>query len=246
MRKNELTFHKNLKALRKANKLTQEKMGELLYCSRPIIGNWEKGISAPDIFTLDAICNYFNVSAEQILYGKIAPEEPYQNLSEAELQGKVTGEEKLVCLLEKDIGDMLPPTDIDFGTIIVIAQALNRAGYEVTEVFPNGLSVFVKTKEEESRLSSILYEVGDAILHSSEEWLIKRRVEVENRVWEVKEQLINETMTQILGKSPQTYSYCWYDEENNIRGYADSQEECKRQAQHQACRKYRIEETESV
>ena len=209
MKTREVRFGRNLKALREIHKVTQKKLAEELHMSRQAISLWEKGMGKPDIFYLDSICTYFDVSIDQMMYGDIVNPDRYT-------------------------------IAIDFGVIITIALELKRMGYEVTEVFGNGFSVFTKTKMERKRLKKDIYEVGDSLIHCDNERISNHREEVEARVWEVKSQIVEETMTTILGKEPEEFAYLWYDEEDNVRGYADTEEECIEQARHQACTKFRI------
>ena len=174
------------------------------------------------------------------VYGDIVNPDRYTTLEDSDIKERTTGEEELVGFLEEDISECFPPIAIDFGVIITIALELKRMGYEVTEVFGNGFSVFTKTKMERKRLKKDIYEVGDSLIHCDNERISNHREEVEARVWEVKSQIVEETMTTILGKEPEEFAYLWYDEEDNVRGYADTEEECIEQARHQACTKFRI------
>lgn len=240
MKTREVRFGRNLKALRENHKVTQKQLAEELYMSRQAISMWEKERGKPDIFYLDSICSYFDVPIDQMMYGKIISPDHYQTLEDSEIKEQTTGEEELVGFLEEDIAECFPPIAVDFGAIMTIALELKRIGYEVTEVFGNGFTVFTKTEMERERLKKDIYEVGDSLIHCDNERITNYREEAEVRLWEVKSQIVDETMTTILGKDPQEFAYIWYDEEDNIRGYADTEEECIEQARHQACTKFRI------
>lgn len=62
-----MTFEKNLKSYRKAAKLSQEKMAELLNVSRQAVTKWETGTGTPDISNLIAISNLFHISLDDLL-----------------------------------------------------------------------------------------------------------------------------------------------------------------------------------
>ena len=175
-----------------------------------------------------------------MMYGDIVKPDQYTKLEDSDIKEQTTGEEELVSFLEEDISEYFPPIAIDFGVLMTIAVELKRMGYEVTEVFGNGFTVFTKTKMERKRLEKDIYEVGDSLIHCDNERITNFREEVEARVWEVKSEIVEETMTTILGKEPEEFAYLWYDEEDNVRGYADTEEECIEQARHQACTKFRI------
>ena len=186
MKTREIRFGRNLKALREIHKVTQKQLAEELHMTRQAISLWEKGMGKPDIFYLDSICTYFDVSIDQMMYGDIVKPDQYTKLEDSDIKEQTTGEEELVSFLEEDISEYFPPIAIDFGVLMTIAVELKRMGYEVTEVFGNGFTVFTKTKMERKRLEKDIYEVGDSLIHCDNERITNFREEVEARVWEVK------------------------------------------------------------
>lgn len=62
-----MTFPKNLKALRLKHKLTQDELGEKLYLSRTSISNYEQGKFEPNIETIIAISDLFNITTDELL-----------------------------------------------------------------------------------------------------------------------------------------------------------------------------------
>ncbi len=62
-----LNFAENLKQLRKAKEITQEKLADVLGVTGQTISRWELGICYPDLELLPAIANFFGVSIDQIL-----------------------------------------------------------------------------------------------------------------------------------------------------------------------------------
>lgn len=64
-----VNFTRNFVALRKNNNLTQEKIAERLGVSRQTVTNWERGRNAPDVHMLDMICNEFDITMDELLYG---------------------------------------------------------------------------------------------------------------------------------------------------------------------------------
>ena len=61
-----LVIGTNIKELRKANKLTQYELAEKLNYSNKAISRWESGEVIPDVTTLNAICELFNIPLSQI------------------------------------------------------------------------------------------------------------------------------------------------------------------------------------
>lgn len=62
-----MAFPKNLKALRLKHKLTQDELGEKLYLSRTSISNYEQGKFEPNIETIIAISDLFNITTDKLL-----------------------------------------------------------------------------------------------------------------------------------------------------------------------------------
>ena len=64
-----MQYYEKLKMLREEHepKLTQEQLGAIFKLQQRQISYLETGRTQPDIRTLTAYCNYFNVSADYIL-----------------------------------------------------------------------------------------------------------------------------------------------------------------------------------
>lgn len=62
---------KNLKYLRKENKISQGEMADLFGLKRTTMGDYERGTSNPSIPTLLKIADYFKVTVDQLLKDKI-------------------------------------------------------------------------------------------------------------------------------------------------------------------------------
>lgn len=62
-----MAFPEKLKALRLKNGLTQEELGEKLCLSRTSISYYEQGKFEPDIKTIIAVSDLFNVTADELL-----------------------------------------------------------------------------------------------------------------------------------------------------------------------------------
>lgn len=63
----------SIKKLRMERNMTQDQLAEQLHVTRQAVSNWENGKTQPDIDTLTQLAEVFNVSAEQIIYGKAKP-----------------------------------------------------------------------------------------------------------------------------------------------------------------------------
>lgn len=62
-----MAFPEKLKALRIKNGLTQDELGEKLCLSRSSISYYEQGKFEPDINTIIAVSDLFNVTTDELL-----------------------------------------------------------------------------------------------------------------------------------------------------------------------------------
>ena len=57
--------------LRKEKNLNQQELANELYVSTKTISKWETGRGIPDLASLRKICEYFNITLEELLNGKL-------------------------------------------------------------------------------------------------------------------------------------------------------------------------------
>ena len=62
-----LHIGENIKRLRQAKNITQERLAEYLNISAPAISKWERGETLPDITMIVPLASYFNVSSDELL-----------------------------------------------------------------------------------------------------------------------------------------------------------------------------------
>ena len=67
----DMKFAKNLVMLRKEQGLTQGQLAEALNYSDKTISKWENGDALADVATLNAICQFFNVTMDDLYNGDI-------------------------------------------------------------------------------------------------------------------------------------------------------------------------------
>lgn len=79
-------FSKNLKALRKFRKLSQDKLADELNLSRSLIGMWESGQRKPSFETLELIADFFNVRLDD-LSGRNSNKEPNNSFDVFSIKG---------------------------------------------------------------------------------------------------------------------------------------------------------------
>lgn len=80
-----MEFSKKLYELRKKNGLSQEELANRLNVSRQTISKWESGDSAPEMEKLVMLGDYFNISLDELVLGKVQNE---QNISNSNLENK--------------------------------------------------------------------------------------------------------------------------------------------------------------
>ena len=64
-----MEFNEKLQELRKSKQLTQEELAERLFVSRTAISKWESGRGYPNIDSLKAISEFFDVTVDDLLSG---------------------------------------------------------------------------------------------------------------------------------------------------------------------------------
>lgn len=62
-----MSIHENIRAYRKQNHLTQEELAEAMAVSCAAVSKWENGQCAPDLSTLTALADFFQVSVDTLL-----------------------------------------------------------------------------------------------------------------------------------------------------------------------------------
>ena len=65
---------KNIKKWRSEKGITQDQLAEKLHVTRQAVSNWENGKTQPDIETLSVLAECFEISVEELIYGKESQE----------------------------------------------------------------------------------------------------------------------------------------------------------------------------
>jgi len=76
-----------LSALRKENNFSQEDIAERLGVSRQAISNWERGESSPDTENLIELSMLYNVSVDELIFGKKETNETEKKSGEDDAEG---------------------------------------------------------------------------------------------------------------------------------------------------------------
>ena len=65
-----MTIGERLYKLRKDKNISQEELANELNVSRQTISKWETGESSPDFDKIIPLCEYFNITSDELLSGK--------------------------------------------------------------------------------------------------------------------------------------------------------------------------------
>ena len=76
-----MTLGEKLQTLRRSRGLPQEQLAEILEVSRQAVSKWENGDSTPDLDRLRAICTYFGVTTDYLIWDE--PEDAPRGAEEA-------------------------------------------------------------------------------------------------------------------------------------------------------------------
>lgn len=76
-----MTLGEKLQTLRRSRGLSQEQLAEILEVSRQAVSKWENSESAPDLDRLRAICTYFGVTTDYLIWDE--PENAPRGAEEA-------------------------------------------------------------------------------------------------------------------------------------------------------------------
>lgn len=79
-----MTLGEKLQTLRRSRGMSQEQLAEVLEVSRQAVSKWENDDSAPDLDKLRAICTYFGVTTDYLIWER--PEDAPQSAEKAPSQ----------------------------------------------------------------------------------------------------------------------------------------------------------------
>ena len=63
-------FKDKLKKIREKDGISQYELAEKIYVSRSTIAKWENGLGIPSSSSMEALCNYFGVTKEELIDNK--------------------------------------------------------------------------------------------------------------------------------------------------------------------------------
>lgn len=243
MVRNEIRFGRNLRILRSQNGVSQQELADAIHMTRQTLSTWERGAGKPDIYYVHDVCKYFDVPIETMLYGNILSDDievETEELFEYGYYIKNFNKQGFYTIIDEDLEEFFGIIRHDLEHIAVTALALHNKGYVVSEVFDNGFSVYLKSDKEAVQFQSDLYDILDCFIHHDNIYIEDKRRELGDIIGAAHNEVLNNVMKEILGADVSTFAFYWVDEMENPRGYANSEEECKQQADAQQCANYTI------
>lgn len=243
MQKEIIRFGNNLKVLRNKSEMTQEQLAEKIYVTRQTIATWEGGLGNPSMENLAFLHEVFNVSVDELMYGKspttkhvVVSEDFTKFLNPQPYIDSIT-EVGFYEIIDSDLYEFFPAARFDFSDIMGIAVGLKEKGYKIQEVFSNGFGIFLSIDEEVNKFSDDLYYIIDEFMHfEREKKAVAYAEEMQEKVDERIVELLHDTELKLFGECP----YYWIDDEDRIRGYGKTEDECREQAEEQDCDVYEI------
>lgn len=169
------TFSDRLKKLRKDKGITQAKLAELLHLTDKAISKWESGEGNPDIGSLPAIAEIFDVSVDYLLTGKRS--EKNQLLMDG-LLFNMKDEQRIFTILESDDWDTFVKFGYDkLNPLVrlplphpeesklnpVILKAIYQ--FESRKVFSNLIKIMLKIKDSYRGYESRLIPIATLVAH---------------------------------------------------------------------------------
>ena len=238
MQKEIIRFGTNLKILRNKNEMTQEQLAEKIYVQRQTIANWEGGKGNPTMDSLVLLHEIFDISVDELLFGKspttkrVVVSEDFMKFLNPKPYIESITEVGFYEIIDSDLYEFFPAARFDFSDIMGIAVGLKEKGYRVQEVFSNGFGIFLSTDEEVSKFGDVLYDIIDCFMHfEKEKPAVAYADQMQEKVDERIVQLLHETEFELFGECP----YYWIDDQDRIRGYGKTEDECREQAKEQGC-----------
>ena len=64
-----MTLHEKIKWMRMAKKLTQREVADAIFVARSTYGDWERGLTEPNVAQLKKLSVFFKVSVDLLIHG---------------------------------------------------------------------------------------------------------------------------------------------------------------------------------
>lgn len=245
-------FANNLFRYRTALGMSQQDLADKIHTTRQTISVWEKGAGNPTIYSLGDLCDVLKASPTELLCGDYEEMVRMREDSEKKVEEyedymdtqTITYKRGFYNIIDEDLERMMPAIYWRNEELVATAMRLHQKGYQVLELFANGFSVFFRTDEEAKKIENDIFEIFDERMHDFDGAFEKECSDFYKLRKEYMYKICNVFYQKVLGKSFNEFAYYWEDSEWNVRGFADSEEECVKQAKEQECTDYTIKKIE--
>lgn len=167
-----MRFGENLQNLRKAKKMSQEKLAEKVNVSRQSVSKWERGESYPTINNIMALCEIFHCKLNDLVHEEITDfnlldEEVKMRVVKfkKEKQRKIKGLSKAIYILSK-IGRVVCGVGIIIVLLVMVAMpfSIGKLKFEDEKIMYQDLVVGSATMEEIIQINELYERHGDTLM----------------------------------------------------------------------------------
>jgi len=235
-------FSDNLLKLRLYNKLTQQELADELSITRQTLSSYERDESSPNIDILLRICELYDVTPNRMLYGDFLLIHKKVKENEDDYSEKLTGyineitKQGYYNIIDKDLEEFYKcGVYFDLDVIAALAVLLSKKGFLITSLYSNGFGVYIKDENEAISFKFVLVCLIDDYVHWDNEKIIEIHEKYTETLSKAQKSIAEEALTELYDIPLAEIKYHWVDDENNIRGYGRTQEDCMKSAQEQHC-----------
>lgn len=138
--------------LRKEKGITQQELGDYLGVTNKTVSRWETGKYMPDIAVIPELCNFFDISINEFIYGQRIGEDTFRNQADINILDILTRDKKL--RRQKQYSEMMGGA----GTGLILSVLYNPDRVEKTVVALIGLIMifigwYLRSKIDKSPVS---------------------------------------------------------------------------------------------
>ncbi len=134
---------KFIASCRKEKGLTQEQLAEKLYITDRAVSKWERGLSLPDADKMLDLCNIFDISVNELLYGEKIEMKDYEKKTEELLLEMAKKEEINNKRIFTNMWVLLITIFVSYIAIIMISAITLGEGEEFGIITAISTTVFV-------------------------------------------------------------------------------------------------------
>jgi len=122
----EIYFGKNVEFLRKEFNKTQTDIGLQVSKNQKIISNWERGKTEPTLIEIGIISNYFDISADNLLFKDLSSDNSIENKGEPDKTKKNSySNSENTQTASTDANGLLKVNELQESTISILNNTIN-------------------------------------------------------------------------------------------------------------------------